>query len=207
MFFGLLLNKLKLKKWETYKPSKRQRILQKIEKKHAKMYGRKPLTVSINTNRGWHCYGVFEIVRGKPILKLNISLITDVSLRFHALETVFHEGRHAYQYDVINRTKISFFDFKAKRWQKNWKGYISSREDAVVYSMQAIERDAQKYTIKRLNRLRFKYRNEPDFERTLEALKYRYDKALAEAKEKLGPFYGLKINSSVSKRSKQNARY
>lgn len=200
MFF---YSNFKLKKWRKLPPGKRQQFLQRLENKQAYWQIRDPLPVIINTDPEWYCYGMFEVNNGKGLLKLNISLITNPALRFHAMETIFHEGRHAYQYEMIRSGKPGFFNFKAKRWLKNWKGYVSAKEDATIYGMQDIERDAQIFTIRKLNRLKNKYRKEEDFEKTFSLIKRKYEKAEENAKEKYGMFYKLKIQKQINAKSKK----
>ena len=112
------------------------------------------------------------------------------------METIIHEGRHASQFAVVNK-KLKWYEFKKKQWQKNWSNYFTSSEDRVMYNNQAIERDAQHFTIKKLSRLQRKYRKERDFAYTLHANIARYENAEDAARKKYGIFYKFKINKNV----------
>ncbi|MEG1581993.1 MAG: hypothetical protein RR334_02405 [Clostridia bacterium] len=174
--------------------------MQAVEDKQAKKQHRPHLPVNIKNDKDWDCYGMFEVKGGKQTLYLNINVLTDISLRFHALESVIHEGRHALQYKIVSQDKLPFFAFRAKKWKKNWQGYISNNENVTAYGMQSVERDAQKYTMIELERLKFKYRNEGDFEKTFSALEKRYTSTKDKARKEFGVFYNYKINKKIDRK-------
>lgn len=202
IFIMFLLNKFKEAKWENLTPAKRQTVLEKLEKKMAKRAGRPVLPISIVTDKDWYCYGMFESSGGKEILHLNMLLISRVDLRFQAMATVLHEGRHATQH-FISKNDPAWFQFKARRWKKNMNNYISSREDKNLYLMQEVERDAQLFTIKKMFKWRFKYENEKEFENTYKLIKYQFEKSEQDAKDKYGAFYKSKINRAIKKRNRR----
>ncbi len=204
--FGLfsIYNKFKYRRWIGYTPAQREKILERVEEKQAKKLGRETLPLVINHDTTWHCYGSFEAnMNGRKILKLSINLIDDPKLRYHALETILHEGRHAYQYEQITKKRISPFNFKAKKWRANYSGYISSREDKTIYSMQPIERDAQKYAINQMEKHSFKFRNEADYQATMRSMIYRYEESVRQAKQELGMFYKHKMNKRIKDKSRE----
>lgn len=205
MFFGLfsIYNKFKYKNWARMNEGQRQKAIEKVEKKQAKKLERPVLPVVVNTDPNWHCYGMFENGHGRQLLHISIKLLTDPALRFHALETILHEGRHAYQFNIINKKKLGLFDFKKKRWKQNYSGYISSREDKLIYSMQPIERDAQKYAIKQMDKLYGKFKNERDYHNTLKSMIYRYEETEKQVREKHGLFYKLKILNKIKNKTKR----
>ncbi len=207
MCFFSVYNKFKFKSWAKMSPGKRQIILEKVEKKQSKKLKRPTLPVVINHDPNWNCYGAFTVsANGKKILYLSISLIEDVSLRYHALETILHEGRHAYQFEQITKKKIGFFNFKAKKWKENYSGYINSAEDKLVYSLQPVERDAQKYSIKFMEGMRFKYRNEEDYHNTMKSMIFRYEQTVKDAKNEMGLFYKSKMNKKIKNKQKKYKR-
>lgn len=206
LFFSFY-NKFKLKNWLKYNKGKRQRIIEKIEKKQAKRLHRPVLPVAVNTDPNCPYYGMFETNHGKQVLYINIKLLSDPTLRFHALETILHEGRHAYQYNIIHNKKIRFFEFKKKRWKQNYSGYITSAEDKLFYSMQPIERDAQKYAIKQMEKLKFRFRNEDDYFSTMDTMKDRFYETEKQLKEKHGIFYNIKLNKKIKKKSTKRFKF
>lgn len=205
IFFSVY-NKFKLKHWSKLSSGKRQRVIEKIEEIQSKKLSRPKLPVVVNTKQNCSYYGSFETINGKQILNINLNLLTDPSLRFHALETVLHEGRHAYQYNVIRNKKLKFFEFKKRRWQQNYSGYITSAEDNLVYGMQPIERDAQKYAIKKMLRLKWRYKNEDDYHSTLNSMILRYDTTEQQLKDKHGIFYGLAVNKKIKNKASRKSK-
>lgn len=194
--------KFKLRKWRKYSSYKRLDILQALENKMAKKNHREPINVVVHERSDWNCLGMFSVVNGQKKLYIHENLVLNPGYRFHALETIIHEGRHASQYEMINKESIPWWNFKAKRFKKNFEGYVSASEDSLLYNNQEVERDAQKYTIKWLERLARKYRNEPDFETTLKRNLYRYESSEQKAKEKYGLFYKFKMRRKIDKRSR-----
>lgn len=171
-------NKFKLRKWKKYSSVKRLEILQALENKLAKKNHRDPIPVVVHEN-----------------------LILDPGLRFHALETIIHEGRHATQYVAITKKNLHWWNFREKRWKTNFSGYVSATEDAIMYNNQEVERDAQRYTIRMLEKLEYKYHNEEDFYKTVNRNINRYEKAEQDAKRKYGLFYRYKMRKRIDDRS------
>lgn len=201
MFF--LFSKFKLKKWNKLSYEKRFKCFVAVEKKVAKEFNISPIKLELNYDENWNCYGAFSVSNGKKRILLNSRLIEDPRLRFHVLETISHETRHAYQFSVVNKD-LRWFEFTAKKWKRNWQGYFSASGDSLMYNNQSIERDAQKYSIKFLKRYRWKYRNEKDFKETFDAVFGRYDTADDKARQRYGIFYKWKIERNIRKKSREN---
>jgi len=195
----MLLNKFKLKNWKKLTPAKRQDVLQLLENKMAKRAKRPAMPVSAVIKENWTNYGMFEFSSNKATLHLNLSLLTNDELRFQAMATVLHEGRHCTQHYATNG-KLSFFDFRAKRWQKNMQKYVRYSEDEELYKMQEIERDAQKFALKKLNAWKHKFRNEEDFWIVFNGLVGLYEQNEQDARVKYGMFYKNKIRRKIDRR-------
>ena len=181
-------------------PEKRLKCLIALEKKVAKKLGVEPLKLEIHEDQNWNCFGAFTVQGNSKKILLHQNMVYEPSLRFHAMETIAHETRHAYQFLVVSRD-LKWYEFTAKRWKRNWGGYFSSSTDDVMYNNQAIERDAQKYSIKFLRKYRGKYKKEQDYINTYEAVLYRYNQADLDARKKYGFFYKLKIEKKVKDKS------
>ena len=194
--------RFKLRKWKRYSSQKRLRVLQALEKKMAKKQHRDFINVVVHERSDWNCFGMFSANSKERKIYVHENLILDPSYRFHALETIIHEGRHATQYEIIHKDKLRWWQFTAKRWKRNFEGYISSNQDSVLYNNQSVERDAQKYTIKWLKKLSSKYKNEKDFHKTLDRNEYRFENAEIQARKKYGLFYKLKMNKKIKKNIK-----
>ena len=199
-----IYSRFKLRKWKRYTPEKRHEILQALENKLAKEQKRDPMPVIIHENPNWHCFGMFSAVGNNKTLYIHEDLILDQSKRFHALETIIHEGRHGMQYAKVFGKPLKWYEFKAKRWRDNWKGYFSSIEDSTMYNNQEIERDAQSYTIKKLQKLSRKYKNEKDFRTTLQSNINRFEYSEQQAYKKYGPLARWRINRKVRKKARRS---
>ncbi|MGN1259314.1 MAG: hypothetical protein ACI4T8_03725 [Christensenellales bacterium] len=205
MCFFSIYNKFKLRKWQKFSPGKRQQILEQVEQKQAKKLNRPVLPVIVNDNPRWNSYGMFEAKGGREHLVLSINLLTQENLRFHALETILHEGRHAYQYHLTNSTPKGLINkLHAKKWKENYGGYITSAEDQFAYSIQPIERDAQKYAIKQMKKMKFRFGREEDYQITIESMEYRYNETVRKMKERHGIFYRHKINKRIKEKNRYN---
>lgn len=199
-----VFSKLKLRKWKKYNPDKRYNILVEIEKKVAKNLGIKPLKLEIRADGdNWNCFGAFTTSNGTQKIVINENLLLEQRYRFHALETIAHETRHAYQYSLISRD-LKWYEFTAKKWKRNWFGYFSSSSDNIMYNNQSVERDAQKYSLKILKKYSGKYKGEKDFNDTYDAVLYRYEQADVQARKEYGIFYKHKIEKNIKKNSRDN---
>lgn len=197
-----IYNKFKLRKWRKYNAVKRLEILQALENKLAKKNHREAIPVVIHERADWSSFGMFTVQNGNQMIYVHENLLLNPAYRFHALETIIHEGRHATQYAAITKKKLHWWNFREKRWQKNFSGYFSAAEDKIMYNNQEVERDAQKYTINMLNRLAYKYENEEDFITTLERNEARFYNSDAAARKKYGVFYKQKMRKKVDKKSR-----
>lgn len=188
-----LFSKFKRKKWLKLGPEKRLKVLVALEKKVAKNLKLEPLKMELSEDENWGCFGAFTVSGNMKKIVLNTNLLYEPKFRFHAMETIAHETRHAYQHNLISKD-LKWYEFTAKRWKRNWGAYFSSTVDEVMYNNQDIERDAQKYSIKFLKKHKYK---DQDYIDTLAAVCYRYDQAEIDAKKKYGFFYKHKINKNI----------
>lgn len=199
-----LFSKFKLKKWKKLNPDKRYNCIMAFEKKVAKWLNIEPLKLEINEDGdNWNCFGVFKVSNGIKKIIINSNLMLEQRFRFFAIETIAHETRHAYQYSLISK-KLKWYEFKAKRWKRNWFGYFSSASDNLMYNNQSIERDAQKYSLKILNKLKGRFNAEDDFKLTYNAVLTRFNQADLDARKAYGIFYKHKIEKNIKNNSKYN---
>ncbi len=198
-----IFSKFKLRKWKKLSPDKRFKVIVALEKKVAGWLGIEPVKVELKEDSDhWNSFGVFVSSAGDGKIILNENLLYDLRYRFHAIETIAHETRHAYQYSIISKD-LKWYEFTAKKWKRNWTGYVSSLTDELLYNNQAVERDAQKYSIKILKKVKGKFSGETDFQHTFDAVVYRYDQSEINAKKRYGFFYKQKIEKDI----KNNNRY
>lgn len=192
-----LYSKFKSRKWLKYSYEKRFKIFVELEKRIAKQLKIEPVKLEIKYE-DWNCFGAFTTVSGKKKIVINSLLLEQPKYRFHGMETIAHETRHAYQFSVISR-KLKWYEFTAKKWRENWQGYFSSTTDNLMYNNQAVERDAQKFSIKFLKKHKY---DDSDYINTYNAVLDRYERADEDARRKYGLFYKQKINKNVRKNSK-----
>ena len=137
---------------------------------------------------------------------LNRDFFVDENMQFFGLATLFHEERHAQQHFVVkNKKKISRFS-KAYKWQQNMMAYIQYEGDEKYsyYSMQEIERDANKFAIHQLKKFRFRFRNDRVYKYTLEQKEKEFDFVKENARKELGVFYRLKLFIRNKKEQRKN---
>lgn len=116
-------------------------------------------------------------------------------MQFWALTVLFHEGRHAFQHEeVVENNKPSVFS-KTYKWKQNFEGYVNynNNEKFSYYAMQDVERDANKYALKRLKSLHFWFKNELGYQETIKSKQDELDSQVEDAKKELGLFYKLKV--------------
>ena len=86
---------------------------------------------------------------------------------------------------------------------QSYIGY-DGNEKYSYYSMQEIERDANRYAIDRLKKLKFWFRYDQVYHNTLKLKMEQYDEVKDIAKKELGFFYKLKLKWRQRKEMKKN---
>jgi len=193
-----LFSKFKGKNWNKYSAKKRYKILVALEKKVAKSLAIEPLELVIREDPKWNCFGAFAVSEDSKFIWINSNLLTEPLFRFHAMETIAHETRHAYQYEIVKQD-LKWWQFTAKKWKANWESYFSSSVDDVMYNNQAVERDAQKYSLQFLKKHKYYDR---EYRITYQAVLDRYNQAEINAKNEYGFFYKHKIERNIKKNAK-----
>lgn len=193
-----LFSKFKGRKWGKYSAKKRLKILEALEKKVAKSLSIEPLELVIKDDSNWNCFGAFVVNGDSKFIYINSNLLLEPMYRFHAMETIAHETRHAYQFEIVNKD-LKWWQFTAKKWKENWGSYFSSSVDNVMYNNQIVERDAQKYSLKFLKKHKYADR---EYKLTYQAVLDRYNQAEIEARNEYGLFYKYKIERNIKKNSK-----
>jgi hypothetical protein len=193
LFKFLTYNKFKFKKWKRLSHSKRLKAYQELEIIQAKKHKRQPYKVIIKDLEE----GVSgRCVSSERVIYLDVVFILNIEKRFFGMSVLFHEGRHAFQYEAINSKKKMHVFSKAYKWKKNFEGYVSGSDEKdkfSFYSMQPVERDAEHYSLKRLRQFRLRFKNEPDYIETLKREEISYDKVKEKAIKELGIFYRLRV--------------
>lgn len=81
---------------------------------------------------------------GDGYLYINSDCLSDPKNRLDAIDTIYHEGRHAFQHAAIsNPSKYGITSEQAQRWQENFNHYLSSSKFGYErYFNQPVEADA-----------------------------------------------------------------
>ena len=201
LFNFLVYNKFKYRKWSKLDMQKRWDTFQKLEVIQARRMGREPAQVVFKEmdERERGCY-----VSAKNTIFLNKMFIEQDELRFMGMFTIFHEGRHAYQHKVALEKNPGIFS-RGKKWRSNFEGYIGGAEDEYTfYSMQPVERDANKYALQRLKHFQSKFIDDRYYVATLKFEEKCFEDDKFRAKEELGMFYKHKVAKRTKEESEQN---
>lgn len=157
-----LLAKLNSRNWKYYTPVQRLALLQEVENRTARRQGREARRVRtfvpVREKAGVRGY----YSDGEPnCIYLSEKYVDGSTDNFYnysvakALSTLLHEGRHAYQDDVIKGRCPAPDEMTRTSWRMSWlyNGESSSPEGEALYAQQSIERDARGYAMKTLPQL------------------------------------------------------
>lgn len=205
IFDFLTYNKFKFRKWSKLSLKDRAWAFQKLEMIQARKLGR-PVVQVIFREMDEHMKGQF--VPGKDVIYLNQMFIEDEFLRFDGMFTLFHEGRHAFQHNVCFSGKELGLFSRARKWAKNFGGYIDGAQDEYsFYAMQPIERDANKYALQRLKSFRYRFIDDRYYNATVTFEEKCFDDDKFRAKEELGLFYKHKLSKRQREEYDKNTNY
>jgi len=143
--------------WDTLTDEEKRSQLQALENKEAEEQGRKARTVEIDETAGEGEHGVYKS-DGNGGGTIQVSKYDLDHNQYECMDTVYHEGRHAYQDDVVHK-RISHNENKetVNQWTKDDKeGYIGANEAHSQgrdfdYRFQAQERDAYDYAREKMD--------------------------------------------------------
>ena len=202
IFFRFLTyNKFRGRNWPHLSPNERLEAYQKLENIQAEKLHRpaceivaKPMEESL---RG-------QFSNQNNVIYLNEAYITDANLSYDGMATIFHEGRHAYQHYVcFEKEKVHRWS-RAYKWRQNFAGYEQGSEEKYsFYSMQPVERDANRYALYRLKQFKRRYKNDPLYWATLEYREMLFNEERIQAKKDLGFFYWWKVKQNNKQNSEE----
>ena len=195
MFFDFLVyNKFKKKKWTKLSLEQRLMYCQKLEHIEAKRLKRQEYQIVIKDISNLSLWG--KCIKSENQLLIDDNLITEPHNRFNLMHTIFHEGRHAYQFYCIDKKKKHSIFSKEYWWNKSLEGYISYndyKDTKSFYSMQSVELDANKYALKRLKSFKFRFKNDKQYHDDLVDYENKIEEKEKRAIKDLGIFYKLKV--------------
>jgi hypothetical protein len=128
--------------WDSLGPDERLETMQNIEDTMAEIQGRPPVTVVIDDTLDSNTFGGWN---GETIAVNASHLDSDMPVD-EFIDTIIHEGRHAYQdYAVDNQGFISNTDL-VNSWAENRDNYLTPEQyGQEIYTTQPIEADAWGY--------------------------------------------------------------
>lgn len=150
--------------WASSSFDERRDALQGLENFFAGVQGRKPRTVMVNDLKPG-VMGQYSPRNSANIL-ISPDLLKDDMGNFMAMDTVIHEGRHAYQDDCIMWlcTPLSADTLSVGGWRENMPGrggvYFST---GFSYRYQPVEADAYRYASVQMDAYKGDFGDDPNY--------------------------------------------
>lgn len=138
--------------WDTLDKHERVSVLQALENHAADWQGRLPRTVTpriIPSEQGSHNFGYYDHYRNPDKLFLNEQDLDNID---ETLDTLFHEGQHAYQHDCVDG-KIIIPEPIRQQFDNAFRNYVPPEQDPRAYANNYAERDAREEAQRALMRL------------------------------------------------------
>ena len=117
----------------------REAVLQEVENCLAECQGRPAVPVELEQMKPTYL-GVFRPQTGA--MYLNRDLVADGSKLAEVVDTVAHEGRHAYQHFAITHPGFHPDANAVSAWSHNFEHYLEPRLNPMRYREQPVEADA-----------------------------------------------------------------
>lgn len=134
---------LKQDVWKELQPCERLDALRTLESRLAEIQGRPPLPVVAES---MDSAGFFD----GEALHINVEHINDPTYRLEVIDTVAHEGRHAYQHYAVTHPGFHPNAQEVLYWAANQQSYFHPKEiwgrfGLEYYMNQPVELDAWRY--------------------------------------------------------------
>jgi len=134
--------------WAQLSLSQRAQALQKVEDTVAAIQGRPSVPV-IAVAMADNQYGCFD----GSVIRVNVNHLKTLSVN-DCVDTVLHEGRHAYQRYAVDHPGFHFDPVEVRNWSDNFSHYRSATlYGYAAYSNQPLEASARQYASSILNRV------------------------------------------------------
>ena len=141
------VNELKYENWESRTPSERLNILQKAEYEIAEIEHREPCPIIAEVLPDKQ-YGFYSPDSKTITVNERYLCDTDFNGYRETLDTLIHEGRHAYQDYNLTQREVHPRSGEVNNWKWNeyGVGYLSADLYGYeIYSVQAVEADAKAF--------------------------------------------------------------
>ncbi len=126
--------------WEHLTDTERTEVLQEAERRLAAIEGR-PAAPIVVQEMAPGLNGYFEPATG--VLHINQALVSDPNDLAKTVDTVAHEGRHAYQHHVVDHPAADTDAGELAAWTVNFGNYLDAEHYGYeLYRHQPVEEDA-----------------------------------------------------------------
>ena len=192
------LERLEARRWTGFSPEERRDALQELENYTAYVQGRKPRWVVPDPGMNSQRYGAYD---GRYI-RLNPKLLEDKK-PYRAMQTVLHEGRHAFQRDVVKGLPAPGVSAETvQAWRDNFQVRSTPEKSAYHdYYFQPKERDAVVFATGMMNMLAPLFSADPGYAKFLRSEATKNARYEREAIRSHGHDYSAKIDLSISRRA------
>lgn len=141
------IRELRPEVWKGLNDAKRLEVIKNVEKQMAKIQGRPPAEVKVE-RMGPGQYGGYALGAGEMRISQAHLRSNDTA---EILDTMVHEGRHAYQYHAATHPGFHPNRAEADAWKRNFQPGNYLRPEIVgqrAYERQPVEADARAYANK-----------------------------------------------------------
>ena len=133
-------------KWQSLTEESRLAVLQEVENRRARIDGRPSIRVEKGRHKEFEETGYLGYyLHQDRVIRVHFGYLEGKSPEktgAQALETILHEGRHAFQYYVLDKGVTNDSPIILKEW---YTRRILSQNDTVLYSVQPVEEDARRF--------------------------------------------------------------
>jgi hypothetical protein len=138
--------------WDSLSIDDRLETLQNIEDRMAEIQGRPPVEIYIDDTLGPTTFGGYDPY--SETISINASHLNSDMPVDEFIDTIVHEGRHAYQDYAIKNPGFLADTEQVNSWAENQQNYLGADEyGQEIYANQPIEADAWNYATQIRNTL------------------------------------------------------
>lgn len=193
------ITRVRTENWKLASPEQRIQILQDLEDGVAKEQGREARRVSPTKMSDDGYCGKYDSNKPDEI-QINEDYLddrlVDQGINYLCMETILHEGRHAYQDDAMNG-KIQHDRSETELWKMNNTGNIYKTEQNGYYRYQPVEADANDFSHAEINDLHKYLGDDPGYDKYFVNREYSDSLYKEDARTKYGDDYQKEIANSV----------
>ncbi|WP_371367072.1 hypothetical protein SRRS_11820 [Sporomusa rhizae] len=187
--------------WNQSSLGDKKQALQNLENHYAAQQGRNPIILQFTKLDD---AGSFNPISNTLKINNEILVSGDSGKRYQVIDTVIHEGRHAYQSYAIEHPGKHPNKIEEEKWRENDLGYIKADpQNLYKYRFQALERDAYDYTTSEMGNIFKAMPGEEGIYIQYEQIMEDYTKGFQLAAESaLGKDYLQKIDAEVAEKAR-----